>query len=97
MGMVKGDPASLRTCASQVEQKIRELEELNKRLEQLLGRMGASWSGQSCDAYLTKMQERGQRNAQMVTVLESYRSYLAKVADRYEQIDKNGAARVRNS
>ena len=55
MAKIRIDQEALLANSQALENRIRELQELNTRLESLIVRIQSSWEGQASIAYVTKM------------------------------------------
>lgn len=97
MGKIKVDTDRLRTDAEALSEKKRELDTLNRNLQGLLARIGESWEGEASAAYLNLMQSYAGRAQEIAAVLEEFRSYAERAAERFETADREAAAALRNS
>lgn len=97
MANIKVDVDALRDNARQITQQIQQLESLNNRLDALLNQIEGSWTGNASVQYLETMREHKRKTQAMVRVLETFRDYMQRAATEFEAIDRNGAARIRNS
>lgn len=97
MANIKVDVDALRDNARQITQQIQQLEDLNNRLDALLNQIEGSWTGNASTQYLETMREHKRKTQAMVRVLETFRDYMQRAASEFETIDRNGAARIRNS
>lgn len=96
MAKIKVDADSLRDNASQITQQIQQLELLNNRLDTLLKQIEGSWTGNASAQYLETMRQHKLKAQAMVRVLETFRDYMQKAASQFENVDHNGATRIRN-
>ncbi len=97
IGKVLVDIAALQGNEKSIEQYISRLEALNSRLETLLGKIEASWEGESSKAYLNLMRGYAAQAANMVTVLQEFKSYVGKAHSLFETKDKAAASRINGS
>ncbi len=97
IGKVLVDIAALLGNEKSIEQYISRLEALNSRLETLLGKIEASWEGESSKAYLNLMRGYAAQAANMVTVLQEFKSYVGKAHSLFETKDKAAASRINGS
>ena len=93
---IKVNADSLRDNASQITQQIQQLELLNNRLDTLLKQIEGSWTGNASAQYLETMRQHKLKAQAMVRVLETFRDYMQKAASQFENVDHNGATRIRN-
>lgn len=97
MARIKVDVNSLRDNANQITQQIQSLETLNNRLDDLLNKIEGSWTGSASEQYLETMRQHKQKTRGMIEVLQTFRSYMQQAAARFENVDHDGATRIRNS
>lgn len=97
MALIKVNPEGLRQNLGEIDTCIRELEGLNARLDALLGSIGSSWDGEASEQYIASMTRHKAKAAEMAGVLGELRRYMQQAADRFEQVDRDGAARIRGS
>ena len=84
----------LRENSSSLEQQIAGLTQLNARLTALLGRMEASWEGAASEAYLRLMQRYAAMAADIVLVLQEFKSYVDQTVSAFEEADSSVASRI---
>ena len=97
IGKIVVDIAALQGNEKSIDQYISRLEALNGRLETLLGRIEASWEGESSKAYLTLMRGYAAQAANMVKVLQEFKNYVANAHNLFESKDKASASRINSS
>lgn len=97
MAKIKVEVTALRENEKSLEQYIASLEELNSRLETLLGRIESSWEGDSSAAYINVMRRYAAQAANMARVLTEFKSYVRSAADTFENTDKKAASRIENA
>lgn len=97
IGKIAVDIAALQGNEKSIEQYISRLEALNSRLETLLGRIEASWEGEASRSYLNLMRGYAAQAANMVSVLQEFKSYVGKACSLFETKDKMAASRINSS
>ena len=94
MAKFKVDISALRTDERQLDKQIQELQELNKRLETLLGRIESSWEGDASTTYIRMMRNYAAQASNMEEVLKEFKSYVNTAAETFEDFDKKTASRI---
>lgn len=97
MAKIRIDQEALLTNSQALENRIRELQELNTRLESLIVRIQSSWEGQASIAYVTKMLVHITKARQTIDVLREYKNYVDKAVSKFTEVDNNAANRIRGS
>ena len=97
MAQIRIDIESLRSNSTQLTAKITELQNLNTRLENLIGRIEASWDGQSSITYIGIMRGYANKAVKMVDVLTEYKKYVDSAIEKFSNVDKSAAGRIRGS
>ena len=87
----------LRENSSALERQIGGLTQLNARFTALLGRMEASWEGAASEAYLRLMQQYAAQAADIVLVLQEFKSYVDRAVSAFEEADNSAASRILGS
>ena len=95
MAEIKVNVEGLLNNKNIIEQKITELQSLNARLTQLLGRINDSWEGEASEQYIMKMLGYKQKADEMVEVLSEFKKYMLEAASKFDAQDKNGASKIR--
>lgn len=91
---IKINNEELTRVSSNLSQRIAELEDLIKRLEALLNRIRSSWTGASCDAYIAMMTKYLNDAKNHVNLLNSFKSYIDDVINRFNEWDTNSASQI---
>lgn len=97
MAKIKVDINSLTSNSSSLNTKIMELQALNNRLETLISRIQDSWEGQSSERYISGMRSYAAKAQNMVEVLTEYKKYVDSAIEKFSNVDKNSASRIRSS
>lgn len=95
MAKIKADVAALLANKAEIDKKASELQSLNSNLNALLSDIEGSWDGEASDRYIDKMREHKKKAEQMVEVLQEFSSYIQEAATRFEQRDRESAAKIK--
>lgn len=97
MAKIKVDIDALTANSSVLNSKIIELQRLNSRLEDLINRIDSSWEGQASLTYINTMRTHATKAKKMVDVLTEFKKYVDSAVTKFSNVDKNAAAKIRNS
>lgn len=97
MALIKADLEALLSDSKEIKQKIDELQALNARLENLIGRIESSWVGDSSTTYINIMRGHMEKAKKMSSVLQEYKNYIDRAVDEFSSVDNNAASNIRGS
>ena len=97
MAKIRINIEALRSDSNKLSAKIAELQNLNTRLENLLSRIEGSWEGQSSITYIGTMRSHAAKAVKMVDVLTEYKKYVDSAIEKFSNLDKSAANRIRGS
>ncbi len=97
MALIEVNLEALESNSNQLKTKIDELQALNTRLENLIGRMESSWEGDASVTYINIMRSHMEKARKMMAVLQEYKNYVDKAKNEFTSVDSNSASRIRGS
>ena len=97
MAKIEVDIDGLLSNEKALAARTAELAALNSRVETLISRMEASWSGDASISYISNMRKYAQQAQNMKLVMEEFRSYVEKTEKTFSQLDKKLASKILNS
>lgn len=81
----------LKKNAVAINAKINELNDLNKRLNDLIERINSSWLGNAAELYVNLMRGHLERIKKMINVLTEYKKYVDNCVNEFSELDQNSA------
>lgn len=93
---IKIDLSGLENSVSNLEKKAKGLEDLNNRLDSLIGQMDASWEGNANERYIKKLRGYETQAKKIVDVVMTFASYASKALELFDGLDSKSAQKIRN-
>ena len=97
MARVKIDTDVLTRCSASMNDKVSQFADLNARLQQLTGSIGATWTGEASTEYTGMMTAYLGVAEKLRQALEAIQGYISQSNQRFEQLDARCAAQIRSS
>lgn len=97
MPKISIDVETLRANEKSLEAKIQEMEQYNAELSGLIEQIHNSWDGKTSESYYNMMNGYHHQATTMKSVLNEFKKYVNAAANKFESMDQNAAARIRNS
>lgn len=97
MGRIKVEIDNLRSYISNLNGRINAYESLNVRMESLNSSILATWKGDAKNAFDSMMTGYMEQAKQLGGILTLFKGYAQDAVEKFESIDAECAARIRNS
>ena len=97
MARIKVNVAALRSCLSQINSRLGQLQGLNSKLEGQIGTIASSWEGEASRAYEQMMRNYLSKAKKQEAVLQEVKKYIQSAITKFESTDKKSASKIRGS